>query len=81
MTMNKTTKMDNIIQKIEELDYISKIDVMSRIISMLKKTQNASPSRSLTEIKGLGKEVWQDINVESYISKEREAWKNLSNIK
>lgn len=72
--MSTTVNINNIIQEIEALDYVSKIDVMSRIISMLKKTQNTSPARNITEIKGLGKEVWQDIDIESYISKEREAW-------
>jgi len=76
--MSSTVNINNIIQEIESLDYISKINVMSKIISMLKKTQAksapTSTSTNITKIKGLGKEVWQDVNIESYISKEREAW-------
>ena len=76
--MSNIIKINNIIHEIESLDYISKINVMSKIISMLKKTQAkstpASTSTNITKIKGLGKEVWQDVNIENYISKEREAW-------
>jgi hypothetical protein len=28
----------------------------------------------ITDLKGLGKEVWKDIDVEDYIKKERESW-------
>ena len=29
---------------------------------------------SLKNLKGLGKEIWQDIDVDEYIKKERESW-------
>ena len=39
----------------------------------------ASPRRlsvhpKITDLKGLGKEVWKNINVEDHLKKEREAW-------
>ena len=72
--MSNTININNIIQEIEALDYTNKINVMSKIISMLKHSQKEATSSSLTKIKGLGKEVWQDVNIETYITKEREAW-------
>jgi hypothetical protein len=29
---------------------------------------------SLKNLKGLGKEIWKDIDVDEYIIKERESW-------
>ena len=72
--MSSTININNIIQEIEALDYTNKINVMSKIISMLKHSQKETTSTSITKIKGLGKEIWQDVNIETYINKEREAW-------
>jgi hypothetical protein len=30
--------------------------------------------RSILELKGLGREIWQDINVDKYIQDERASW-------
>ena len=72
--MSSTANINSIIQEIESLDYVSKINVMSKIVSMLKHTQATSNTNHITKLKGLGKEIWTDVNVDSYIRKEREAW-------
>ncbi len=72
--MSSTININNIIQEIEALDYTNKINVMSKIVSMLKHSSNETKSINITKLKGLGKEIWQDVNIENYIAKEREAW-------
>ena len=72
--MSTTININNIIQEIEALDYNGKINVMSKIVAMLKHSTKENNSTNITNIKGLGKEVWQNVNIENYISKEREAW-------
>lgn len=72
--MSSTANINNIIHEIESLDYISKINLMSKIVSMLKQPQEKTTSTNITQLKGLGKEIWKDVNIENYISKEREAW-------
>ena len=72
--MSSTINSNNIIQEIEALDYTNKINVMSKIIAMLKHSTKETKPINITKIKGLGKEVWQDVNIENYIAKEREAW-------
>jgi hypothetical protein len=32
------------------------------------------PLHSVLELRGLGKEIWQDIDVDEYIRQERESW-------
>ena len=39
----------------------------------MKKTE-PEEQLSLKNLKGLGKEIWQDIDVDEYIKKERESW-------
>ncbi len=40
---------------------------------VMKKLEIKKPL-SLKNLKGLGKEIWRDIDVEEYIKKERESW-------
>lgn len=62
---------------IRELLGISKGDVLQVYEKddeiVMKKTENKT-RLSLKDLKGLGKEIWKDIDVEDYIKKERESW-------
>ena len=40
---------------------------------IMKKSKSTKPL-SLRGLKGLGKEIWKDVDVEDYIKKERESW-------
>ena len=44
---------------------------------VMKKEEDAKPL-SLKNLKGLGKEIWKDIDVDEYIIKERESWWDIS---
>jgi len=62
---------------IRELLGISKGDVLQVYEKddeiVMKKTENKT-RLSLKDLKGLGKEIWKDIDVEDYIKEERESW-------
>lgn len=36
--------------------------------------RDAAKKRSILELKGLGREVWQGVDVEQYIQEERASW-------
>lgn len=44
--------------------------------SLLAEVKEKQPAkeRSILELRGLGKEIWQDIDVDEYIRKERDSW-------
>jgi hypothetical protein len=72
--MNNAANINNIIHEIETLDYSGKINIMSKIIAMLKHSTTKQTSTKITRMKGLGKKVWQDVDVDNYIANERESW-------
>jgi len=39
----------------------------------MKKSEVKKPL-SLKNLKGLGKEIWKDTDIDEYINKERESW-------
>ena len=45
------------------------------VIKILLDTQNAAESaHKVTELAGLGKEIWQNEDAQSYVNKERSSW-------
>jgi hypothetical protein len=37
-----------------------------------------SPHHSITELRGLGKEIWQGQDAQEYVNQERDSWAGLS---
>ena len=72
--MDSTININQIVEEIEKLDYNDKINIMSRIVSLLKREVKDHRVASVTQLKGLGKIVWQKTDTDSYISMERESW-------
>ena len=72
--MNVAVKLDEITREIEGLDYENKINLMARMVYMLRWSPVSKKSNRITDLKGLGKEIWKNVDVEEYIKKERETW-------
>ena len=71
--MNRTIDSQNILKKIDTFDYIDKLYLLSYITKDLIKS-DVKINHHLTELKGLGKEIWQNHDVENYIQNERASW-------
>ena len=69
--MNESIRIDQIIYQIERLDYDSKLNLLERLVVLLKNKEQVHSTR-LTELNGLGSEVWKDIEIEQYLSSERQ---------
>ena len=72
--MNAVVELDKITREIEGLDYNNKINLMARMVSMLKWMPVSEKSHKITDLKGLGKDIWKNVDVEDFIQKERESW-------
>ena len=72
--MNSVVKLNRITKEVEGLDYENKINLMARIISMLKLAPISEKSQKITDLKGLGRDIWHNVDIEEYIKNERESW-------
>ncbi len=72
--MDSAININQIVNEIEKLDYNDKINIMSRIVNLLKREDKPYQVYSITRLKGLGKNVWQKTDIESYVATERESW-------
>jgi hypothetical protein len=52
-----------------------KARLLENLIIDLRQHIEGQQYHSITELKGLGKELWQEIDVEKYIEEERSSWR------
>ena len=72
--MERAININQIVNEIEKLDYNDKINVISRIVNLLKREEKSHQANSITRLKGLGKNVWQKTDIDTYVVLERESW-------
>lgn len=73
------SKLKTICNDIDTLEPSSRMEILEHIINSLKldlsKAASAKTHR-ISELKGLGAEIWKDVDVESYLKKERSEWRS-----
>ena len=72
--MDHTLNINQIVNEIEKLDYNDKINILSRIVNLLKREEKSQQVYQITQLKGLGKNIWSKTDISDYIEAERESW-------
>jgi hypothetical protein len=68
------TPYEDILRHIESLSPADQLRLISDLAERLR-TQGQSKSRtSILELQGLGKEVWQGLDAQEYVDRERASW-------
>ena len=47
---------------------------LAKLLIDLLGVETPSPKRRLSELRGLGKEIWQDIDAQEYVDQMRDEW-------
>ena len=71
--MNNLIDKQSIFREVGTLDYTDKLHLLSHIMKDLIKL-GAKTKHNLTELRGLGKDIWQNRDIDSYIQNERALW-------
>lgn len=65
---------NQIISEIKTLNLPDQLRLLEEMATLIRqKTMKIKP-RSILELKGKGKDVWQGVNVKAYIDEERSSW-------
>jgi len=67
-------RYEEILSQVERLSIDDQLRLMEQIAAILRRQVTTGRTRRVTELKGLGKEIWQDIDVPKYIDEERNSW-------
>jgi len=66
----------NVEALIEAAKHLTPEDHERLLRALLEESRLLTGQRRITEIRGLGKEVWQGIDAQDYVNAERDSWEN-----
>ena len=73
MNMPKTdVKRSELLAEIQRLDHEEQYRLLEDLVMLLKK--KSEKKHDISELKGLGSELWRSVDVDEYIERERETW-------
>jgi hypothetical protein len=61
-------------RQIEALSADEQLRLLEDLASIVRQRATTQPKRIILELKGLGKEIWQDIEAQEYVNQERDSW-------
>ena len=67
------SEIDTLYQKASKLSDNEQLQLICKLADSLQKAREENKHK-LAELQGLGKEIWKNVNVESYIKSLREEW-------
>ena len=67
--MESVLKVNQIIDEIRQLSLTGKLLVLEKLVTLIKKQNHEKTG--ITEISGLGSEIWKKINIDDYVTEER----------
>jgi len=67
-------RYDQAKQSVQALGPADQLRLISELVARLSGELDRRPRRSLLELQGLGKGVWQGIDVDEYLRRERSSW-------
>ena len=63
-----------VLSQVERLSPDDQLRLVEQLAGKLRQQMAAGKTRKVTELKGLGKEIWREIDVQQYIDQERDSW-------
>ena len=65
---------DEVLSQVRLLTLHEQAQLLEELAILVHHRVKAWPKRSVMEFKGMGKELWQGIDVDKYIEEERKSW-------
>jgi len=67
-------EFNDLLGQVAHLSQQEKVDLLVELASQLRDDSRKASKRSIMELEGLGKEIWEGINVQEYVNAERASW-------
>lgn len=63
-----------VLNQVQHLSTDEQLQLLKDLMDLLKRQTATTPLHSILELQGLGKEVWEGIDVDQYLEEERSSW-------
>lgn len=64
----------NILVQVKQLDVLDQLHLLEAIAHLVYRETASKSRRSIRELRGLGKDIWNNIDAQQYVNQERESW-------
>lgn len=71
--MSTYNEIRHLVENLTPDEQMQLIGDLSRLIRQ-RATLTPQPKRSILELEGLGKEIWNNIDAQEYVNQERDSW-------
>jgi uncharacterized protein (DUF488 family) len=68
------TNYRKLLDEVEKLAYTDQLRLLEQIAVLIRRKTTVKSHRSILEMQGLGKEIWQNIDAQKYVDEERNSW-------
>jgi hypothetical protein len=65
---------DQVLDRIQHLTPTDQLRLLEELASLVRRRITTQARRSILELQGLGKEIWQDMDAQEYVDRERASW-------
>jgi len=69
-----TEQAARLYKEITSLKLEQQLYILNRLFMDMLRTLTTEPRLDITGLRGLGKEIWQDIDAQEYVNRERDSW-------
>jgi len=69
-----TTAYYEVLSRVQSLTPADQLRLLEELAALVRRQVTARPRRSILELQGLGKEIWQGIDAQEYVDRERASW-------
>jgi hypothetical protein len=69
-----TVSYNRVVSEIKELNMADQLRLLEEMAGLIRRRTTDDHSRSILELRGKGKQLWQRIDVQKYIDEERASW-------
>ena len=74
MRPSSSSTYKKLVKEAQRLDTIEQLRLLEELTAMIRGNIAANEKCSVLELQGLGKEVWQDVEAQGYVDRERSSW-------
>lgn len=69
-----STTYTETLEQVRNLDPEDQLRLLEDIAMLVRQSLAPKPRRSILELRGLGKEIWEGLDAQSYVEQERASW-------
>lgn len=65
---------DETLIRVQQLTPVEQLRLLEELAALVRQQIALQPQRSILELQGLGKEIWGNMDAQSYVDQERDSW-------